>query len=97
MKKLVLAALLTLGLCACATPTVGGGTQWRCDHGAAFSVRITSSGRAEVFAGGQTYSLPHVPGASCALYSNVAVEYWERGGTASLTGARAGPYTNCHH
>lgn len=98
MKRLVLAALLALTVSACATPvSVAGGTQWRCDRGAAFSVRIRSTGRAEVFAGGQTYNLPHVPGATGARYSDGTVEYWERGGGATLTGARAGPYTNCRH
>jgi membrane-bound inhibitor of C-type lysozyme len=68
---------------------------WRCDGGAAFSARVSTSGTAEVFAGGQTYSLPHVQATSGAKYSNGSVEYWERGGEATLGGARGGPYNNC--
>ncbi|MGQ0532461.1 MAG: MliC family protein [Caulobacteraceae bacterium] len=96
MKKIAAVAALAL-LAACAS--TGGGPSgprmdWRCDGGAAFSARIASSG-AHVFAGGQEYALPHVAGASGALYSNGSVEYWERGGSATLTGARGGPYNNC--
>ncbi len=98
MRKFVALAALTL-LAACAS-TGGGGPagprmDWRCDNGAAFSARISGSGTAEVFAGGQTYTLPHVAGASGARYSNGNVEYWERGGEATLTGAHGGPYNNC--
>ena len=91
MKKLAaLAALALLSACATTTPM-----QWRCDGGAAFSARITGTGTAEVFAAGQTYSLPHVQAASGAKYSNGSVEYWEHGGEATLGGARGGPYNNC--
>lgn len=97
MKKL--AALAALGLLAACASTGGGAAgprmDWRCEGGAAFSARISSSGTAQVFAGGQTYSLPHVAGASGARYSNGSVEYWERGGEATLSGARGGPYNNC--
>lgn len=96
MKKLLLAAAL-LSLAACASGGGGGLTNrmdWRCDGGAAFSARITSGG-AEVFAGGRTYTLPHVAGASGARYSDGSVEYWERGGSATLNGAHGGPYANC--
>ncbi|MBL8536787.1 MAG: MliC family protein [Hyphomonadaceae bacterium] len=95
MKKLAIAAAL-LALSACAsTGTIGNRMDWRCDGGAAFSARIKNNGSAEVFAGGQVYALPHVQAASGARYSNGAVEYWERGGEATLTGARGGPYENC--
>jgi membrane-bound inhibitor of C-type lysozyme len=97
MKKLLLAtALLSLAACA-TTPTgsMGPRMDWRCDGGAAFSARINASGAAEVFAGGQTYTLPHVAAASGAKYSNGRVEYWERGGEATLSGAHGGPYNNC--
>jgi membrane-bound inhibitor of C-type lysozyme len=96
MKKLLLAAALATALAACATASGPSGPRmdWRCDGGAAFSARISSSG-AEVFAGGQVYNLPHVQGASGARYSNGAVEYWERGGEATLSGAHGGPYNNC--
>lgn len=94
MTKISILALLCLALSACAT-TVGGRMDWRCDGGAAFSVRIRSDERAEVFAGGRIYNLPHVPAASGARYSDGRVEYWERGGEATLTGAQAGPYANC--
>lgn len=97
MKTIAAIAVLAL-LAACATGTAGPAgprMDWRCDGGAAFSARISSRGTAEVFAGGQTYSLPHVPGASGARYSNGSVEYWERGGEATLSGARGGPYNNC--
>ncbi len=97
MKKLlVLAALLALAGCS----TIGGADvgdrmDWRCDGRAAFSARIKTSGQAEIFAGGQVYRLPHVEAASGARYSNGEVEYWERGGGATLHGAAGGPYTNC--
>ncbi|MEZ5996881.1 MAG: MliC family protein [Hyphomonadaceae bacterium] len=94
MKALFpLAALLALG--ACATATVGDRADWRCDGGAAFSARIKTNGTAEVFAAGQVYNLPHVEASSGARYSNGAVDYWERGGSATLTGAHGGPYNNC--
>ena len=94
------AALAALALLAACASTSGGGPSgprmdWRCDGGAAFSARISGSGTAEVFAGGRTYSLPHVAGATGARYSNGSVEYWERGGEATLSGANGGPYNNC--
>lgn len=99
MKKFAaLAALAFLAACASSGQSsgpTGPRMDWRCDGGAAFSARIAGGGRAEVFAGGQQYSLPHVEGASGARYGNGSVEYWERGGLATLTGARGGPYTNC--
>lgn len=95
MQKLFLAtALLALSACA-STGTIGDRMDWRCDGGAAFSVRIKTNDTAEVFAGGQVYNLPHAPGASGARYTNGSVEYWERGGEATLNGARGGPYANC--
>lgn len=95
MKKFAFAAAL-LALSACAsTGTIGNRMDWRCDGGAAFSARIKSNGEAEVFAGGRLYNLPHVQAASGARYSNGSVEYWERGGQASLNGANGGPYENC--
>ncbi len=96
MKKLVFAAaLFALSACASTGGGIGGRMDWRCDSGAAFSARIKSNGSAEVFAGGQVYNLPHVAGATGARYSNGSVEYWERGGGATLSGARGGPYENC--
>lgn len=101
MKTIAALAALAL-LAACATTSGGAPSgpfnQWRCDGGAAFSVRVSTEGdgSAEVFAGGQTYRLPRVAGASGLRYSNGQVDYWERGGEASLGGARGGPYTNCH-
>jgi membrane-bound inhibitor of C-type lysozyme len=101
MKTIAALASLAL-LAACATTSTGGGpsgpfNQWRCDGGAAFSVRISTEGEgsAEVFAGGQTYRLPRIAGASGLRYSNGQVEYVERGGQATLGGARGGPYSNC--
>ncbi len=96
MKKLALVAAL-LGLAACASTGSGAGgprTDWRCDGGAAFSVRFAGE-NAEVFAGGQTYSLPVAQSGSGARYSNGAVEYWEHQGEATLNGAAGGPYTHC--
>lgn len=95
MNKLIFLAGLSL-LAACATPgePISGRMDWRCSGGAAFSARITSAG-AEVFAGGQTYRLPRAEAASGARYANGSVEYWERGGTATLNGAAGGPYENC--
>ncbi len=98
MRKFAALAALAM-LAACASSGGSGPTgprmDWRCEGGAAFSARIAGSGTAEVFAGGQQYSLPHVAGASGARYANGYVEYWERGGLATLNGARGGPYTNC--
>jgi membrane-bound inhibitor of C-type lysozyme len=97
MKALIpLVALVFLAACA----STGGGNMgprndWRCQGGSAFSARIKTNGSAEVFAGGQVYNLPHVEAGSGARYSNGAVEYWERGGEATLNGAAGGPYTNC--
>lgn len=89
MKKLLL-ALSALSLAACATATPGGPrTDWMCDGGAAYSARINSAGAAEVFAGGQVYTLP---AAGSGRYSNGAVSYADNG---SLGGAQGGPYTNC--
>lgn len=96
MKKLVALAALT-ALAACATTATPGGPRidWRCDGGAAFSARINQQGAAEVFAGGQVYTLPGVAAGSGTRYTNGAVEYWEHGGEAMLNGAHGGPYTNC--
>jgi membrane-bound inhibitor of C-type lysozyme len=99
MKKLLLVTALATTLAACTTmsspaPAVGERTEWKCDHGAAFSVRFTTES-AEVFAGGQTYSLPHAQSGSGARYANGAVEYWEHAGEAMLNGAAGGPYANC--
>lgn len=94
MKKLLLAAALVSLAAACATDPAAGRTDWMCEGGAAFSVRF-SSNRAEVFAGGQTYSLPSAVSASGARYSDGAVEFWEHQGQATLNGARGGPYANC--
>lgn len=100
MKTIAALAALAL-LAACAT-TSGGSpsgpfTQWRCEGGAAFSVRISTDGEgsAEVFAGGQTYRLPRIAGGSGLRYSNGSVEYRESGGQATVGGARGGPYNNC--
>jgi len=91
---LILAALALLA--ACGTTQRGGPrVDWRCDGGAAFSVRLDSDGNANVFAGGQTYTLPGVPAGSGTRYTNGSVEYWERGNEAMLNGAAGGPYTNC--
>lgn len=94
-----LAALALLAACATTSDSTPGGpfTQWRCEGGAAFSVRISTEGEgsAEVFAGGQTYRLPRVAGASGLRYSNGSVEYRESGGQATVGGARGGPYNDC--
>ena len=94
MKKLALAALLALAACSTSGGAVGGRIDWRCDRGAAFSVRFTD-GSAHVFAGGQVYNLPHAVSGSGARYSKDSVEYWEHSGEAMLNGARGGPYANC--
>lgn len=94
------AALALVGACATSggDGPLGPRKDWSCDGGAAFSARISTGGEgsAEVFAGGQTYRLSRVAGASGLRYSNGSVEYWERGGGATLSGARGGPYNNCH-
>jgi membrane-bound inhibitor of C-type lysozyme len=100
MKQIAALAALVL-LAACASSGGGGPAgpraDWRCEGGAAFSARISTSGEgsAEVFAGGQLYRLPRVAGASGLRYSNGSVEFWERGGSATLSGAHGGPYNNC--
>lgn len=89
MKQLAALAALSL-LAACAATSAGGPrTDWRCDGGAAYSARITANGAAEVFAGGQVYTLPETGG---GRYSNGAVTYSTDG---ALGGAHGGPYTNC--
>jgi membrane-bound inhibitor of C-type lysozyme len=95
------ALLAVLASAACAStpaPTGGNGpqVQWRCDGGAAFSFHMTADGNAEVFAGGQTYTLPAARSADGNRYTNGAVEYWEKGDSAMLNGAAGGPYSNCH-
>lgn len=95
MKKLVLGvALLTLTACASSGRAGGPRTDWRCNGGAAFSVRFDGNA-AEVFAGGQLYNLPVAQSGSGARYSNGSVQYWEHQGEANLNGAVGGPYTNC--
>lgn len=96
MKTVLSLAALVL-LAACSTPHGTGGPRvdWRCDGGAAFSMRLDAQGSANVFAGGQTYSLPGVQAGSGTRYTNGSVEYWEHGGEAMLNGAQGGPYTNC--
>ncbi len=96
MKKLLATAAL-LALSACASTATPGGPRidWRCDGGAAFSMRLDSEGAANVFAGGQSYTLPGVVAGSGTRYTNGTVEYWEHGGEATLNGAPGGPYTNC--
>lgn len=94
MKQL-LAILSLAALAACAAQQTGGPrTDWRCDGGAAFSIRFTE-GSAEAFAGGQVYTLPQAQSGSGTRYTNGTVEYREHQGQASLNGARGGPYTNC--
>jgi membrane-bound inhibitor of C-type lysozyme len=98
MKKLLLiGAAVALAACASTGGSAGPRTDWRCAGGAAFSARINTGGEgtADVFAGGQVYRLSRVAGASGLRYSNGQVEYWERGGSATLSGARGGPYNNC--
>ena len=89
--KTLLAAAALVSLAACASGPGPGGPRvdWSCDGDAAYSARINSSGAAEVFAGGQVYTLPATGG---GRYSNGAVSYSDDG---SLGGARGGPYTNC--
>jgi membrane-bound inhibitor of C-type lysozyme len=94
MKKLLaLAAFAALAACG-TTQSASGRTDWSCDGGAAFSVRFSGE-TAEVFAGGQLYRLPASVSGSGARYSGNGVEFWEHQGTATLNGARGGPYTNC--
>jgi hypothetical protein len=91
------AALAALGLlAACGTTAAPSGPRadWRCDGGAAFSVRFQNE-TAEVFAGGQTYSLPVAQSGSGVRYTNGAVEYREHQGEATLNNAAGGPYANC--
>ncbi|HYD86352.1 MAG TPA: MliC family protein [Vitreimonas sp.] len=93
-KLLILAALAALAACGTTQRAGGPRADWRCDGGAAFSVRFNDNA-AEVFAGGQVYTLPAAQSGSGARYSNGTVEYWEHQGEATLNGAAGGPYTNC--
>lgn len=96
MKNIAgLAVFLALAACATATTPAGPRADWRCDGGAAFSMRLTEAGNAEVFAGGQVYNLPGVQAGSGTRYTNGSVEYWEHGDEAMLNGASGGPYNNC--
>ena len=96
MKKyFILASIAALTACTTTSGGAGARIDWRCDGGAAFSMRLTNEGNAEVFAGGQTYTLPGVIAGSGTRYTNGTVEYWEHGGEAMLNGAAGGPYTNC--
>jgi membrane-bound inhibitor of C-type lysozyme len=95
MKKILFLAAFVV-LSACGTTQSGGPrAEWRCDGGAAFSMRLDSDGNANVFAAGQTYTLPGVQAGSGTRYTNGSVEYWEHGNEAMLNGAHGGPYTNC--
>jgi membrane-bound inhibitor of C-type lysozyme len=96
MKRFLVAAALA-ALSACVSHDFGAGRRydWRCDGGAAFSLRYNNLGAAEVFAGGQTYNLPQAESGSGTRYSNGSVEYGEHQGRATLTGAHGGPYENC--
>lgn len=99
--RYILTAAALLALSACATlggpeePIGGNRMTWRCEGGASFTATITGDGRARVVAGGQTYTLPHERAGSGARYASGGIVYWERGGQATLTGARGGPYNNC--
>jgi len=99
MKIMFAVSALAL-LAACTTASSGGPDgpriDWRCDNGAAFSMRLSSEGDAKVFAGGQVYDLPAVIAGSGTRYTNGTVEYWEHGNEAMLNGAQGGPYNNCH-
>lgn len=87
--KTLLALSAILSLAACASTTPGGPrTDWNCDGASAYSARILSNGAAEVFAGGQVYTLAGAGG----RYSNGSVTYSDDG---ALSGAQGGPYTNC--
>ena len=90
-----LAALVLLAACGTTSGAAGPRVDWRCDNGAAFSMRLTAEGSAEVFAAGRTYNLPGVVAGSGTRYTDGSVEYWEHGGEAMLNGAPGGPYTNC--
>lgn len=94
MRKILSLAAFAL-LAACSTTQPGGPrTDWRCDGGAAFSIRF-SENSAEVFAAGRVYTLPIAMSGSGARYSDGTVEYWEHQGEATLNGAQGGPYTHC--
>lgn len=93
MKRLCLVAVLALSGCAGGMSAMRGDRiDWRCDGGAAFSVRVNeATHKAEVFAGGRVYRLDQIG----AGYSNEQVRYIDQGGSASLMGANGGPYDNC--
>jgi len=96
MKALLPAAsLVLLAACATAGPGSSGRIDWACDGGAAFSLRYTAQGEADVFAGGQTYLLAPAQTGSGARYADGLVEYREHQGQATLNGAAGGPYANC--
>ncbi len=93
MKRLCVIAMLVLVACNGGPGGLRGDRlDWRCEHGAAFSIRINTQARqAEVFAAGRIYRLDDLG----TGYSNGEVRYVEQGGVANLTGAFGGPYNNC--
>ncbi len=65
---------------------------WSCANGSRFSIRINEeTNKAEVFAGGRIYRLDQ----SASGFGDESVNYMERGGFASLSGASGGPYDLC--
>lgn len=91
MKRWI--ALLALTLAACSSANSlreGERLNWRCAGDKEFSLRFTA-GAAEVYAAGQTHSLPQT---GDGVYSNGAITYTE-GDNVSLIGAPGGPYENC--
>lgn len=95
MKRLALLGAALLAVACVSTGPAAGRLDWSCSGGAAFSVRPKGEGHVELFAAGQIYVLAGVANASGARYADGHVEYWDRGGEATLSGAAGGPYENC--
>jgi hypothetical protein len=89
---LLIVGLAVLGACSSAQ-SLGEGQRinWSCANHKQFSLRA-AAGAVEVYAGGQTFSLPPT---APHTYSNGDITYTEANNGASLAGAPGGPYEQC--
>ena len=93
-RFIALAAMLALAACANSAQSLAEGERmnWSCAGDKGFSLRYAAGG-AEIYASGQTYTLPRA--SEPRRYSNGTVDYVEGPGGASLTGVHNGPFENC--
>jgi len=100
MLKVMLAggALLALAGCASVAPqdATDAPQTYACAGGKRFTAAYDLKGdKAQVDAGGRTYTLPHVASASGAKYAKGGVELFSKGDEALLDGAAGAPYRDC--